>query len=108
MKKYLFCILVAFYLPSLSAGNINFTDYVNAIRIPYWSNDDSACIKVGNKWFKLDLTTERGKVSYSLALTASSTKKEVKVRWLDTDPLEGGCDTGTTMFPLYSIEISGS
>jgi len=105
MKRILLSILFVIYTPVIFAGAIQYTDNVVNLRVIHWT-DNRACINVGEKWFKLDMSTEKGKASYSLALTAFTIGKKVDVRWLDDGVLEGGCDTGTTMYPLYNIQFA--
>jgi hypothetical protein len=95
----IFAFLLVF---PVNAAVVKLTGKVNNIRIIHWA-DDRACVQVENNWFLLDLSTEKGKASYSLALTTMSTGKDITARWLDTSTLQGGCDTGTTMYPLYSF-----
>ena len=107
MKRILVTIVFAFviYTPVIFAAAVKYTDNVVNLRVIHWT-EDKACINVGEKWFKLDMSTEKGKSTYSLALTAFTIGKKVEVRWLDDAVLEGGCDTGTTMYPLYNIQFA--
>ena len=99
----MFCI---FTLPVFSAVVFE-TGNVTNLRVIHWA-DDITCIKVANRWFKLNMTSEKGKATYALALAAFSTNKKVRVSWLDSSTLEGGCDSGTTMYPLYNFQFDDS
>ncbi len=95
-----------FVVFSAHAGTESVTGYVNIVRVQLRAVE-TACIQVEGKWFKLDVSTANGKSAYSLALAAYTSNAKVKAVWLDTSSLEGGCDTGTTMFPLYYLQSAG-
>lgn len=105
MLKGLIFILLSITTFFSHAAVVFHTGKVTNLRAIHWA-EDRVCIQIENKWFKLDLSTEIGKATYSLALTAYTTNKDVRAAWLDSSELEGGCDTGTTMNPLYNFQFN--
>ncbi len=107
--KYIHKILLAIFLFAIlpaQAGILSVTGDVNNVRVQL-RDVETACIQIEGNWFKLDVSTSNGKSAYSLALAAYMSKTKVKAVWLDTSSLEGGCDTGTSMNPLYYLQSAG-
>ena len=98
-------VLASAALASQAAGIQQATGSVNAVRVQHW-NPNIACVSVGSRWFKLDLTTKTGIASYALSLSAFAQSKPLLAAWNEDLPLEGGCDVGTTMYPLYSLQLA--
>jgi hypothetical protein len=105
INRILLSLLLCVLSSAHAAGTLYVTGNVNAVRVQHW-NPDNACIKIGNDWFKLDLSTVTGKSSYSLALTSFAANVKLTARWMENSTLVGGCDTGKTVHPLYSIEAT--
>jgi len=104
MKKLLPFALAILSTPVIAENIDVLTGQVKAVQVQYW-REDTACIQVEDRWFKLDLDTTKGQSLLSLALAASAAKQQVQVRWFTERPLLGGCDTGTSMNPLYSFRV---
>ena len=106
MKLSLFVSTVFLSLSSLAfAADIQSEiGAVKNVRLQHWATD-VACVNVGSRWFKLDLGTKIGTSTYAMALAALTSGKLVQVVWNEENPLEGGCDTGTTMHPIYAIQV---
>ena len=68
--------------------------------------ENRVCLWVGDYWYRLDLATEKGKASYSLALTAFSMNKQVRVQYATDVPLDGGCDTGQNVRILTNFQFA--
>ncbi len=108
MKYFRKVVLIIFLFAVIpaQAGTVSVTGDVNIVRIQL-REAETACIQIEGNWFKLDVSTSNGRSAYSLALAAYSSKTKVKAVWLDTSSLEGGCDTGTSMYPLYYLQSAG-
>ena len=86
---------VSLILPSTAypAGWID--DNISVVAVKY----GNGCIKLNNgEQIKLDLNSPAGRAELSIALSAQATNKKLKV-YQNDGPLEGGCDTGTTIKP---------
>ena len=65
--KHLLTIILISVCYSANAEVVSETGSINNIKVIHWA-DNRACICIGSEWFKLDLSSEQGKASYSLAL----------------------------------------
>jgi hypothetical protein len=97
--------LLSVFAWDASAAGITVTGKVATVRVQHWA-PNRACVNIASQWFLLDLATETGKATYSTALAALLAGKDMSVRYHDTEPLIGGCDTGTTMRPIYAAYLS--
>ncbi|MCP4489961.1 MAG: hypothetical protein GY820_21970 [Gammaproteobacteria bacterium] len=99
-------VTLLFVIFPAQAGTSSVTGDVNIVRVQL-REAETACIQIEGNWFKLDVSTSNGKSAHSLALAAYASKTKVEAVWLDTSSLEGGCDTGTSMYPLYYLQSAG-
>lgn len=104
MKKLLFLGLLFFSVGTFAQAVDGHAGHVNDIRVIHWDSN-RACIAVGGRWYKLDMASENGRASYSMAMTAFSLGKQLRVKWYADRPLSGGCDTGSNIPELYSVEF---
>lgn len=67
---------------------------------------ESACIYLStNDVVLIDLSKEKGKAEFAIALSAQTAGKPVRVIFDDSLPLVGGCNTGTTIRPHGIVTI---
>lgn len=68
--------------------------------------DDLACVYLATgDVVRLDLTTQKARAELSIGLAAKATNSNLYVYFDDTLPLEGGCNTGTTIKPHGMIRM---
>ena len=93
-KSTLIAIFVVFIILSTNAYSADWIeDTVKSVAVR-WGN---GCVHLtGGTAVKLDLETAAGRAEFALALTAKQTRQTVAIYQTD-DPLQGGCNTGSTI-----------
>lgn len=109
MNKILLFLSLFFIMQTpqlvLASSISEITGSVTNLKVQHW-NESVACMQVNDKIFKLDLLTGSGKATYALAMSAAMAGKQVTVLYYDGRNPIGGCDTGPTMQPLYSVSVN--
>lgn len=94
----LFLMMLLFVFPVANAGYVTVTSSVEKISSSWES--DSACVHLNSgDVVKLDMTTKKGNVELSIALTAYASRKNIRVYFNENSTLLGGCNTGATVKP---------
>jgi len=100
MYKYVF-VLITFFI----SGNISAAGWMGAQTVKEVNVENgNGCVKLNNgQRIRLDLESGAGKSEFSLALTAMSTGKRLKV--YQTDSLTGGCNSGNNIKKHSAIRL---
>jgi len=104
MKKLALLTLTFILSFKTQAAWVDEEDYVHNMMTSW--HEDSYCVQLENgSQVKLDLSTENGRADLTIALTALTLNKKIRVRFSDDQPAVGGCDTGQTVRPYGFIRI---